>query len=52
MVRAITPWNLHNRLNVVLGIVRLVAAGLHSANDLNVEAFPRAHAFQYLMPDL
>src|SRR5690242_10143972 len=40
MVRAIITWSLHNRLVVILAVVGLIAAGLHSANSLNVEAYP------------
>src|SRR5262245_12597423 len=40
MVRAIIAWSLHNRLVVVLGILALVGVGLHSAANLNVEAYP------------
>src|SRR5947209_3952862 len=40
MVRAIITWSLHNRLVVVLGIIGLIAAGVHSALNLNVEAYP------------
>jgi cobalt-zinc-cadmium resistance protein CzcA len=40
MVRAIITWSLHNRLIVLLGTLGLVIAGLHSANNLNVEAYP------------
>jgi cobalt-zinc-cadmium resistance protein CzcA len=40
MVRAIITWSLHNRLIVLLATLGLVIAGLHSANNLNVEAYP------------
>ena len=40
MVRAIITWSLHNRLIVILGTILLVVAGLYSANNLNVEAYP------------
>ena len=40
MVRAIITWSLHNRLIVLLGTLMLVIAGLYSANNLNVEAYP------------
>ncbi|SIN98835.1 cobalt-zinc-cadmium resistance protein CzcA [Singulisphaera sp. GP187] len=40
MVRAIITWSLHNRLIVILGVFALVAAGIHSAINLNVEAYP------------
>jgi heavy metal efflux system protein len=40
MVRAIIAWSLHNRLIVILGIVGLIAAGVHAATNLNVEAYP------------
>jgi cobalt-zinc-cadmium resistance protein CzcA len=40
MVRAIITWSLHNRLIVLLGVVALIGAGIHSAQNLNVEAYP------------
>jgi heavy metal efflux system protein len=40
MVRAIITWSLHNRLIVILGALLLVAVGLYSAKNLNVEAYP------------
>src|SRR5205823_451636 len=40
MVRAIIAWSLHNRLIVVLAVLGLIAAGIHSALNLNVEAYP------------
>src|SRR5271169_3015300 len=40
MVHAIISWSLHNRLIVILGVVALIAAGIHSAQNLNVEAYP------------
>src|ERR1700685_108050 len=40
MVRAIITWSLHNRLIVILGTVLLVIAGVYSARNLNVEAYP------------
>ncbi|MDB5350030.1 MAG: heavy metal efflux pump, cobalt-zinc-cadmium [Planctomycetota bacterium] len=40
MVRAIIVWSLHNRLVVLLGVFALIAAGVHSALNLNVEAYP------------
>src|SRR6516162_5606352 len=40
MVRAIISWSLHNRLIVLLGTVVLIVAGIYSALNLNVEAYP------------
>ena len=40
MVRAIITWSLHNRLIVLLGTLLLVAMGVNSALNLNVEAYP------------
>src|SRR3984893_4917419 len=40
MVRAIITWSLHNRLIVVLATILLIAAGVYSALNLNVEAYP------------
>ena len=40
MVRAIITWSLHNRLIVLLGTFGLIAAGVYSALNLNVEAYP------------
>jgi cobalt-zinc-cadmium resistance protein CzcA len=40
MVRAIIAWGLHNRLVVVLAVVGLIAAGVHAALNLDVEAYP------------
>ncbi|WP_237722781.1 efflux RND transporter permease subunit, partial [Singulisphaera acidiphila] len=40
MVRAIITWSLHNRLIVILGVFALIAIGIHSAINLNVEAYP------------
>jgi cobalt-zinc-cadmium resistance protein CzcA len=40
MVRAIITWSLHNRLIVLLGVVGLIALGIYSAKNLNVEAYP------------
>ncbi|APW62655.1 efflux RND transporter permease subunit [Paludisphaera borealis] len=40
MVRAIISWSLHNRLIVLLGVAALIAAGIHSAMYLDVEAYP------------
>ncbi len=40
MVRAIITWSLHNRLIVLLGVAALIAVGVHSALNLNVEAYP------------
>ncbi|MEO6808240.1 MAG: efflux RND transporter permease subunit [Isosphaeraceae bacterium] len=40
MVRAIIAWSLHNRLIVILGILGLIGVGMHSALNLNVEAYP------------
>src|SRR3954463_10484848 len=40
MVRAIITWSLHNRLVVILGVVALIAAGIHSTIYLNIEAYP------------
>src|SRR5258705_9462164 len=40
MVHAIISWSLHNRLIVILGVLALIGAGIHSALNLNVEAYP------------
>src|ERR1700730_437626 len=40
MVRAIITWSLHNRLIVILGTLVLIGAGIYSAKNLNVEAYP------------
>jgi heavy metal efflux system protein len=40
MVRAIITWSLHNRLIVILGVLALIGFGIHSAINLNVEAYP------------
>src|ERR671939_609141 len=40
MVRAIITWSLHNRLIVILGTIVLIGAGIYSALNLNVEAYP------------
>src|SRR5271166_3774223 len=40
MVRAIITWSLHNRLIVLLGTFGLIIAGVYSAQNLNVEAYP------------
>jgi cobalt-zinc-cadmium resistance protein CzcA len=40
MVRAIITWSLHNRLIVILATIVLIVAGIHSARNLNVEAYP------------
>src|SRR6478609_8730647 len=40
MVSAIIKWSLHNRLIVILGVCALIGAGVHSAINLNVEAYP------------
>ncbi|AGA28760.1 efflux RND transporter permease subunit [Singulisphaera acidiphila] len=40
MVHALIKWSLHNRLIVILGALALIAAGVHSALNLNVEAYP------------
>ncbi|APW58981.1 efflux RND transporter permease subunit [Paludisphaera borealis] len=40
MVRALISWSLHNRLIVILGTILLIGVGLHSARNLNVEAYP------------
>jgi heavy metal efflux system protein len=40
MVRLIITWSLHNRLIVILATVVLIVAGIHSARNLNVEAYP------------
>src|SRR3954464_12260600 len=40
MVHAIISWSLHNRLIVILGVLALIGAGIHSARNLNVEADP------------
>src|SRR5271167_1955578 len=42
MVRAVITWSLHNRLIVLVGTLLLIVAGLYSAWDLNVEAYPDA----------
>ena len=42
MVRAIIAWSLHNRLIVLLGVAALIGIGVHSATNLNVEAYPDA----------
>jgi cobalt-zinc-cadmium resistance protein CzcA len=36
----IITWSLHNRLVVLMGVVLLIAAGVYSAYNLNVEAYP------------
>jgi cobalt-zinc-cadmium resistance protein CzcA len=40
MVRAIITWSLHNRLIVLMGTALLIVAGIFSAINLNVEAYP------------
>src|SRR3954447_22559098 len=40
MVHAIITWSLHNRLIVLLGTFGLIVAGVYSALNLNVEAYP------------
>src|SRR5262249_59770680 len=40
MVHAIISWSLHNRLVVLLGVIALIGAGIHSALYLNIEAYP------------
>src|SRR3954453_22727569 len=40
MVRAIISWSLRNRLIVILGVFALIGIGIHSALNLNVEAYP------------
>jgi heavy metal efflux system protein len=40
MVRLIIGWALHNRLIVLLGVCALIGIGMHSAINLNVEAYP------------
>ncbi|SIN98878.1 cobalt-zinc-cadmium resistance protein CzcA [Singulisphaera sp. GP187] len=40
MVRTIITWSLHNRLIVILGVIALIGVGIHSAYNLNVEAYP------------
>src|SRR3954464_480825 len=40
MVHAIISWSLHNRLIVILGTLVLIGAGIYSAKNLNVEAYP------------
>lgn len=40
MVRAVITWSLHNRLIVLLGVFALIGMGIHSALNLNVEAYP------------
>ena len=40
MIHSVVAWSLHNRLIVLLGAVALVGIGLHSASELNVEAYP------------
>lgn len=40
MVRAVITWSLHNRLIVILGVLALIGLGVHSAINLNVEAYP------------
>ena len=40
MIRFIIIWSLHNRLLVIAGVLTLIAAGIHSARELNVEAYP------------
>ncbi len=40
MVRFIILWSLHNRLLVIAAVLALIAVGIHSASELNVEAYP------------
>ena len=40
MIAAVIRWSLHNRLIVVLANLALIAVGLYSAMNLNVEAYP------------
>jgi cobalt-zinc-cadmium resistance protein CzcA len=40
MVRLIISWSLNNRFVVLLGVCALIAVGVHSAVNLNVEAYP------------
>jgi heavy metal efflux system protein len=40
MVRALITWSLHNRFIVLLATVGLIALGIYSARNLNVEAYP------------
>ncbi|NDC54304.1 MAG: efflux RND transporter permease subunit [Planctomycetia bacterium] len=40
MIQSIVAWSLHNRFIVILGALALVGVGLHSASQLNVEAYP------------
>lgn len=40
MVRYIITWSLHNRLVVLLAVLGLVIVGVHSAYNLDVEAYP------------
>ena len=40
MVRFLILWSLHNRLLVIAAVLALIAVGIHSARELNVEAYP------------
>ena len=40
MVHLIINWSLHNRLIVILGVLALIGFGVHSALNLNIEAYP------------
>ncbi len=40
MIRFIILWSLHNRFLVLVGVAGLIAVGIFSANQLNVEAYP------------
>ena len=40
MIRFIIIWSLHNRFLVIGGVLALIAVGIHSASNLNVEAYP------------
>ncbi len=40
MVRALISWSLHNRFIVLLGTIGLILVGIHSARNLNIEAYP------------
>jgi cobalt-zinc-cadmium resistance protein CzcA len=40
MIQSIVRWSLKNRLIVWLGAIALIASGIHSTRNLNVEAYP------------
>ena len=40
MIRFIIIWSLHNRFLVIGGVLALIAVGVHSARNLNVEVHP------------